>query len=133
MKQHFKRIMVYASVGITSTALDIVSLWFLQSRLPVWLAVAVAFGGGTIVNFVLHRTVTFKDTRTTGAATLARYLTVVCTNLLITEIIVLACVHLFAWPPLAAKFLSLPIVLVVGYSLSRFWVFPQKSNRTQSI
>jgi putative flippase GtrA len=124
MKQHAKRIAIYAAVGLTSTAIDIALLWFLLPHMALWLAIATAFAGGTVVNFMLHRWVTFGDAPPAGPGVMARYLSVVAVNLGMTEAITLAAQAWLGWPPIVGKLVSLPLVLVTGYSLSRFWVFP---------
>jgi putative flippase GtrA len=83
-------------------------------------AASAGFGAGLLVNYAFHSQVTFGG----GAsrATFARYLAVVGLNYLLT----IACVALavaLVNNPLAGKILSLPLVAVNGYLLSRHWIF----------
>jgi putative flippase GtrA len=83
-------------------------------------AASAGFGAGLLVNYAFHSQVTFSA----GASrsSFVRYLAVVGLNYLLT----IACVALavaVANNPLAGKILSLPLVAVNGYLLSRYWIF----------
>lgn len=83
-------------------------------------AASAGFGAGLLVNYAFHSQVTFAA----GASrsSFVRYLAVVGLNYLLT----IACVALavaVANNPLAGKILSLPLVAVNGYLLSRYWIF----------
>lgn len=83
-------------------------------------AASAGFGTGLLVNYAFHSRVTFGQGA--SAANFARYLCVVGLNYLLT----IACVALAASlvaNPLAGKILSLPLVAVNGYLLSKFWIF----------
>ncbi|MEH6436550.1 GtrA family protein [Massilia sp. DD77] len=83
-------------------------------------AASAGFGTGLLVNYAFHSRVTFEQAA--SAANFARYLCVVGLNYLLT----IACVTLaasFVDNPLAGKIVSLPLVAVNGYLLSKYWIF----------
>jgi putative flippase GtrA len=122
--QHAFRVFKYALVGATTTLIDIAALWLLlKLGWATWLAVAVAFAFGTLFNFLLHRKVTFNDSHGISATLMTKYVAVVVLNLMLTEGVVLGFVYVLQWPALWGKLAALPLILIVGYTLSRVWVF----------
>ena len=83
-------------------------------------ATTVGFLAGLLVNYAYHSRVTFAAAA--SASSFARYLCVVGLNYLLT----MGCVSLavsLAGLPLLGKIVSLPLVSVSGYLLSKFWIF----------
>jgi putative flippase GtrA len=83
-------------------------------------ATTAGFLAGLLINYAFHSRVTFNAGSST--ASFARYLCVVGLNYLLT----MGCVSLavaLAGMPLAGKIVSLPLVSVSGYLLSKFWIF----------
>lgn len=83
-------------------------------------ATTAGFLAGLLVNYAFHSRVTFEAASST--ASFARYLCVVGLNYLLT----MGCVSLavsLAGMPLLGKIVSLPLVSVSGYLLSKFWIF----------
>ena len=83
-------------------------------------AASAGFVAGLLVNYAFHSRVTFEQAA--SKSSFARYLCVVGLNYVLT----IACVALavaLADNPLAGKILSLPLVAVNGYLLSRYWIF----------
>jgi putative flippase GtrA len=83
-------------------------------------ATTAGFLAGLLVNYAFHSRVTFEAAAT--ASSFARYMCVVGLNYLLT----MGCVSLavaLAGMPLAGKIVSLPLVSVSGYLLSKFWIF----------
>jgi putative flippase GtrA len=83
-------------------------------------ATTAGFLAGLLVNYAFHSRVTFDAAA--SASSFARYLCVVGLNYLLT----MGCVSLavaLAGMPLAGKIVSLPLVSVSGYLLSKFWIF----------
>jgi putative flippase GtrA len=83
-------------------------------------ATTAGFLAGLLVNYAFHSRVTFEAAASTSS--FARYLCVVGLNYLLT----MGCVSLavaLAGMPLLGKIVSLPLVSVSGYFLSRFWIF----------
>jgi putative flippase GtrA len=83
-------------------------------------ATTAGFLAGLLVNYAFHSRVTFEAGA--SASSFARYLCVVGLNYLLT----MGCVSLavtLAGMPLAGKIVSLPLVSISGYLLSKFWIF----------
>jgi len=116
--------------GGTSLAVDLAALHLLiGAGLAQFIAVAVAFLIGVAVNLLMHKFFTFRETSRLHAAQLARYLAVVALNLAVTEAIFWFATASLGLAPIAAKLLSLPPVLLIGFSLSRAWVFVPPAGR----
>jgi putative flippase GtrA len=83
-------------------------------------ATTAGFLAGLLVNYAFHSRVTFDAAASTSS--FARYLCVVGLNYLLT----MGCVSLavsLAGMPLLGKVVSLPLVSISGYLLSKFWIF----------
>jgi putative flippase GtrA len=83
-------------------------------------ATTAGFLAGLLVNYAFHSRVTFEATA--SSSSFARYLCVVGLNYLLT----MGCVSLavsLAGMPLVGKIVSMPLVSVSGYLLSKFWIF----------
>lgn len=112
---------VYIMVGIGSALID-VGLTQLLLSFDVHYLVAVTFGFvvGLVLNFLLHSYFTFKEVYTLKA--FARYIFVVLFNF----VLVLFFVELFhSWlsSPILGKIVSLPVVAVSGFFLSKYWIY----------
>lgn len=84
------------------------------------LAATFGFLSGLIANFLLHSRVTFNGTQ--GKTQFFRFLTVVAVNYLITVGFV-SLSSAFVGEPLLGKILSLPLIAINGFFLSKYWVF----------
>lgn len=112
---------VFVSGGLLSAVVDIGLMQLLLWRgIGSMTATSAGFGAGLLVNFLFHAKVTFK--REASPATVGRYLCVVGLNYLITMVLVAAAVHLVNHA-LWGKLVSLPIVAVNGFLLSKFWIY----------
>lgn len=112
---------VYIMVGIGSAVID-VGLTQLLLSFDVHYLTAVTFGFvvGLVINFLLHSHITFKEVYT--LKTFARYILVVLFNF----VLVLFFVQLFQnWLslPILGKIISLPVVAVSGFVLSKYWIY----------
>ncbi len=84
------------------------------------LAASAGFAAGLVANFILHTRVTFRARY--AHAVLVRFMSVVMANYLIT----IAFVAIFNdWlnMPVLGKVVSLPVVAVNGFLLSKYWVY----------
>lgn len=112
---------VFILVGVTCAVID-VGLMKLLSMLGLhyMIAASVGFATGLAANFALHTRLTFKASY--SHVTLLRFMGVVLVNYLIT----LFCVTLFHYwldMPVLGKVISLPLVAVNGFLLSKHWVY----------
>ena len=112
---------VFALVGLACAVLDITVMQaLLLTGLHPVLAATFGFLSGLVANFLLHSRVTFKGTQ--GKTQIFRFLTVVAINYLITVGFVSLSFALVG-EPLLGKILSLPLVAINGFFLSKHWVF----------
>jgi putative flippase GtrA len=113
--------LVYVSGGVLCALIDVgLMKWLLSTGVGPFAAATTGFLAGLVVNYCFHAKVTFKNV--TSAATFLRYLCVVAVNYLITLAMVAASLHLLGMP-LVGKILSLPVIAVNGYILSKLWIF----------
>jgi putative flippase GtrA len=92
----------------------------LRAGVNVPAATTAGFFASLLLNYAFHSRVTFDAAA--GATGFVRYLCVVGINYLLTLGCVALGVHL-AGMPLAGKLVSLPLVAVSGYLLSKYWIF----------
>ena len=125
-----RRFVLYVSVGVLCAIIDI-GLMHLLLRLGIhYLAAATAgFFTGFVVNFALHTRVTFRSSYSHGA--LARFSAVVVLNYILSVLIVFAFQKLWLMP-LLGKLVSLPLVAVNGFLLSKHWVYRQGAHTCRS-
>jgi putative flippase GtrA len=113
--------LIFVAGGAISALVDIGLLQFLVANgVKPFSATTFGFVAGLVVNYAFHAKVTFKNVAT--LATLARFLAVVGINYLITLGCVGASVAIFQWP-LLGKLVSLPLVALNGFFLSKHWIF----------
>lgn len=116
-----RQFMVFVAGGVLCALIDI-GLMQLLLLLGVHYSVAASagFGTGLLVNYAFHTRVTFG--KNANSSNFVRYMCVVGIN----YSLMLACVALFATffdNPLAGKLISLPIVAINGYLLSKHWIY----------
>lgn len=113
----------YVVVGVVSAAIDVGCLWWLlRIGSPTTFALTAAMAAGMLANFCLHRIYTFASRSPFRWSSVLGYLSVVGFNYALT----LGVVELGARigvDTLPAKIVSLPIVAVCGYFLTRRFVF----------
>ncbi|WP_386077635.1 GtrA family protein [Vreelandella sp. F11] len=112
---------VYIIVGIVSAVTDI-GLMQLLITFNIHYLVSATFGffAGLVVNFTLHSRITFKEDY--SHVMLARYIAVVLAN----YVLVLIIVQIFnSWlsMPILGKVVSLPLVALNGFFLSKYWIY----------
>lgn len=113
--------LVFVAGGGLSALVDIGLLQLLiLNGTGAFVATSFGFLAGLCVNYAFHAKVTFKNV--TNARTLSRFLCVVGLNYLITLGLVALMLALFQ-QALVGKLLSLPVVAVNGFFLSKHWIF----------
>jgi putative flippase GtrA len=117
---------IFCSVGLISALVDLGSLQsLLWLGLTTYLSVTAGFFMGLGVNLVLHARLTFGIAL--NAANSARYCLVVLINYLLT----LGCVTLserLLSHYLPGKLVALPLVALLGFTLSKHWIFKTESG-----
>jgi putative flippase GtrA len=118
---HSRQFATFLAGGLLCALVDIgVMQLLLNAGAHFTGATTAGFLAGLLVNYAFHSRVTFEATA--SSASFARYLCVVGLNYLLT----MGCVSLavsLAGMPLAGKIVSMPLVSVSGYLLSKFWIF----------
>lgn len=112
---------VFVSGGLLCAVADVgLMQLLLVSGVATTAATSAGFGAGLLVNYAFHSRVTFNTAA--SPANFTRYLCVVAVNYLLTiGCVALAEAHFDN--PLLGKLLSLPLVAVNGYLLSKYWIF----------
>lgn len=119
----------YVVTGFASLGVDLLVLQLLLvGGVGSFVAVAIAFVAGMVVNLLLHKFFTFRERTPLVAAQVARYLAVVAVNLALTEAVVWLATEQAGYSAMAGKLASLPLVLAIGFSLSRLWIFPRAGH-----
>jgi putative flippase GtrA len=112
---------VFIAVGLVCAAVDVGFMyWLISEKLSPLVSASWGFALGLCLNYLLHSRMTFKTSASWGR--LGRFLVVVGLNYLLT----LGCVGMSTWwmeSPLTGKLVSLPLVAINGFLLSRFWIF----------
>lgn len=112
---------VFVLVGVTCAVIDVGLMKLLDMfGLHYMIAASAGFAAGLAANFALHTCLTFKASY--SHATLVRFMGVVLVNYLITMFCV-ALLHHWLDMPVLGKVISLPLVAVNGFLLSKHWVY----------
>ena len=118
---HSRQFATFVAGGLLCALVDIgIMQLLLRAGAHFTGATTAGFLAGLLVNYAFHSRVTFEAAA--SASSFARYLCVVGLNYLLT----MGCVSLavsLAGMPLLGKIVSLPLVSVNGYLLSKFWIF----------
>ena len=115
------RMLTYLAGGVLSAVVDIgIMQMLILGGLGVYLAASLGFGGGLLVNYAFHAKVTFKSS--TGLQSFGRYLCVVAMNYLLTLGFV-GVSHALLGSALVGKVMSLPVIAVIGFLLSKRWIY----------
>ncbi|MGZ3182187.1 MAG: GtrA family protein [Telluria sp.] len=113
--------LVYLAGGFLSAAIDVGAMaGLMRMGMDYRLAATIAFLAGLFVNYAFHSAFTFRARATAGNFT--RYLCVVALNYGVTMLCIAAAVHSIG-SPLAGKLVSLPLIAVNGFVLSKFWIY----------
>lgn len=119
---HRRQFAVFVAGGVLSALADIGLMQILIARGVHYTAAASAgFALGLLVNYAFHAKLTFRESGG-GAWTMLRYMCVVAVNYALTLGCVALSVHLTG-AALPGKLVSLPLVAVNGFLLSKFWIF----------
>jgi putative flippase GtrA len=116
-----KQFLMYVCVGVVCAVIDIASAKGLAyAGVHYAWAVSGGFFFSLIINYALHARVTFQAI--SSHLTMLRFGVVVAVNYLITMLFCAVSVHL-AGDFIFGKLLSLPVIAINGFILSRNWVF----------
>ena len=127
-----KSFLVFSLVGAATAGLYFLSLAALIEILAVDYRVAVTFSYllGVTFQFSANKLLTFKNRKLMGTIPqLFRYAAVAASNYVLTMLIVLFTVEKLHQPPYLGVLISVGVTVMVGYLLSRHWIFAQAKNR----
>jgi putative flippase GtrA len=113
----------FALIGSVNMAVDLGLFAALTALLAMQpdRANAISYGCSIATSFILNRGWTFEDVRGGMAEQFTRFIVVNLASLLLSTMIVAGLAAVM--PALVAKFLSLPIMFLWSYSMTRRFVF----------
>jgi putative flippase GtrA len=115
------RFATYVLGGVLSAATDIGLMQAaILAGVEVYAATSFGFVAGLLVNYTYHAKVTFDSAM--DAATFFRYLCVTGLSYGLTLACVAASLSLVG-NGLSGKILSLPVIAIIGFWLSKRWIF----------
>lgn len=116
-----RQFLVFLAGGLLCAGVDVGAMQLLLAAGGHHTAAASAgFAAGLLVNYAFHSRVTFAQAA--SSASFARYLCVVGLNYAITLGCVALSVQLLG-QALPGKLVSLPVVAINGFVLSKYWIF----------
>jgi putative flippase GtrA len=118
-----KIFIVFCFVGLISAAVDLSILYILSVIINVNLhfSVTLAFISGLLSNYILHTRITFRSSATKSNA--IKFLCVVFLNYVLTLSVIEMAVRFGNINIVSAKLISLPIVAISGFLLTKYWVY----------
>jgi len=121
------RFAVYVAGGVLCACIDIGLMQLLVlAKVDAIVAASAGFVAGLLVNYAFHAKVTFNGV--TNFNTFVRFMCLVVMNYLITIMLVSMAQHLTGIP-LLGKLLSLPVVAVNGFFVSKLWIYKASSRQ----
>jgi putative flippase GtrA len=113
----------FAVVGSLNTAIDLGVFTALTAiaGLPPDRANGISYSCGIVTSFILNRGWTFADSRGGVAEQFTRFIVVSLASLLLSTMVVTGLSVIMA--PLAAKLVSVPVMFVWNYGMTRRFVF----------
>jgi len=114
----------YLIVGGLAFAVDLlVFVALLRGGVPVLAASSLSFIAGALANYLLSRLLAFAGGRHSPLGEIARLFVVALIGLGLTTVLVWVIVALLFLPPVMAKVITVPIVLIWNYLARRYFVF----------
>ena len=119
--------LLYCFCGGLGVSMDYGVFWLsIQSGLWYQLANALGYLAGTLLSFALNRIITFQM-RDRVLQRLAIFLGVAGTGFGVSALLLWGLVQLLSIDPLIAKLITLPVVVVLQFSLNRRLTFKSSS------
>ena len=116
-----RQAITYLGVGLLTAGVDVGLVFvFLKFNFQVLTSVSIGYIAGVLFNFLTQAIVTFNSN--ISGKKLLKYLTVVAINYFLTIIIVLIFKKLTCGP-MIGKIFSLPIIAIIGFYLSKKWIY----------
>lgn len=115
----------FLAVGASAAALQFLVLWLLLhgAGLPYQPATLLAYAASVVFHFLANRYFTFRASASPRGPQMLRYGVLLVLNGALTLGIVTACVEWAGTTPYAATLVAIGATVMVGFGLSRYWVF----------
>ncbi|MGI2033764.1 GtrA family protein [Rhizobium panacihumi] len=91
--------------------------------------VSMAYITSVVFHFFSSKLFTFRTVKGNVSGQVARYLTVVALNYLVTAVTVYCLVDYLRYPTYVGAGLAIAATLVIGYGMTKFWVFQRGGIR----
>lgn len=116
-----RQFILFVCVGVACAVIDVstMQLLILLGCLS-WVSVSIGFAVGLVANYAFHARLTFK--KVGSIASIFKFSIVALSNYLITLFFVFISLQIMDGV-MFGKIVSLPIIAVNGFLLSRYWVF----------
>ncbi|CCN70289.1 GtrA family protein [Vibrio nigripulchritudo] len=124
-----KTFILFCFSGGTSAIVDLGTLYLLIEYTDIknYVSISIAFLIGLAVNYYLHTYLTFKSSASKG--NFIRFMIAVLVNYLLMLLIIEFCMIVIGLSIMWAKFISLPIIALNGFILSKLWVYNERRSR----
>ena len=117
-----RQFIIFLTGGLMSALIDIFIMQILIGyQVNKLISTSIGFCCGLLFNYAFHANMTFKSR--SSFVILFRFFLVVAINYLITILLVYFTYSFFQQNALIGKIISLPIVAINGFFLSKHWVF----------
>ncbi|MBX9810886.1 MAG: GtrA family protein [Burkholderiales bacterium] len=127
-----KSFLVFSLVGAATAGIYFLALAVLLEILAIdyRVAVTISYLLGVTFQFSANKFLTFKNKELMDTIPqLFRYAAVAAFNYVLTMLIVMFTVEKLRQPPYLGVFISVGVTVIVGYLLSKHWIFAQADNR----
>lgn len=126
-----KSFLVFSFVGAATAGIYFLSLAVLLEMFAMdyRVAVTISYSLALTFHFLTNKLITFKNKELAGSvAQVLRYAIFAAFNYVLTMIIVLLTVEKLHRPPYLGLLLSVCVTVIVGYLLSKHWIFARTEN-----
>ena len=122
-----KRFLKFGVVGAVTAAIYFLILAFqLESlRFNYTLSVSIAYVVAVVFHFIANRFFTFGAEKANVLIQLPKYLILLFVNYLLTIFIARFVVNKIGLSAYYGVLASVPVIMVIGYALSKFWIYKQ--------
>lgn len=120
-------VLTYSVIGVFNTLIDftLFSILCLVCQVPAWQANVASYSIAVVFSFFANRRFTFRSTSVSRSQTIdqfGRFLAVSLMGLTASSLITYFLSTSIG--PLLSKAVAIPVTLVLGFAITRLWVFP---------
>lgn len=122
---------LFLSVGGLVAMIDLgtTQLLLLYIKFSSILPVTIGFFAGLISSYILHAKISFSA-NLEPARQLPRFFLLVILNYFLTICIVIACINILNLSTIIGKVVSLPVVAINSYLISKYWIYRISDSAT---